>query len=176
MSPDVPVLTVCTFCQCRPASERPWHGCIVRVSPGLPQSPAQSPALQRRCFHNPRSLNSTRRYVLTVAGDYVDSVTMANSLNTEHVSPLFRSETKCPSYYISGGVWDSKCVDNQDRQPSNSERKSNIDNILSQSGQCGLFSSRLSVQLMNLFSRLLTDTFPSLSTTGCNPEKFYHGN
>ena len=90
----------------------PWHDWVV--------PPSQSPALQRWCFHNPRSLNGSCRYVLTLAADYVDSGTMVNGLNTGHVSPLFISETKWPSYYISLTVWD---VDNQERQPSDKMRE-----------------------------------------------------
>ena len=139
----------------------PWHDCIVTT--GVPQSrplsPAlQSPALQRWCFHNPLSLNRCRRYVLTVAGDYVDLGTMANSLNTEHSPTLFLSETKWPSYYISSLAWyskSSKSVDNQDRQPSHNTRESNIDNILShwqsQSPRYGLFFYPPFNPLMNLF-------------------------
>ena len=65
---------------------------------------------------------------MTLAADYVDSGTMVNGLNTGDVSPLFISETKWPSYYISLTVCD---VDNQDRQPSNNIREPTIDNILS---------------------------------------------
>ena len=117
----------------------PWHDWLV--------PPSQSPALQRWCFHNPLSLNGSCRYVLTLAADYVDSGTMVNGLNTDDISPLFISETKCPShYYISYTGW---AVDNQDRQPSNNIRESTIDNILShwqsQSPRYGLFFIRLSI-------------------------------
>ena len=108
-----------------PVSVWPWHGDIVPLvlHPAIQH-------LQRRCLHNPGSLNRTRLCVLTEAGDYVDSGTMANRLNTGHVSPLFLSETKCRSYYISSSLWERDSVDNRARQASHD---TNIDNILSQS-------------------------------------------